>query len=78
VVRQIDTDFVFVGTGERPDLSMYGPLGLAADERGFVIADTRMRTSVSGVYAAGDLIGPPMEDVQGPQVRGRRGPQHHG
>jgi pyruvate/2-oxoglutarate dehydrogenase complex dihydrolipoamide dehydrogenase (E3) component len=61
VVRQIDTDFVFVGTGERPDLSMYGPLGLATDEREFVIADTRMRTSVSGVYAAGDLIGPPME-----------------
>jgi 2-oxopropyl-CoM reductase (carboxylating) len=60
-VRQIDTDFVFVGTGERPDLSMYGYLGLATDERGFVIADTHMRTSVPGVYAAGDLVGPPME-----------------
>ena len=55
-VRQIDTDFVFVGTGERPDLSMYAPLGLATDERGFVIADTHMRTSVPGVYAAGDLL----------------------
>ncbi len=60
-VRQIDTDFVFVGTGERPDLGMYAPLGLATDERGFVIADTHMRTSVPGVYAAGDLLGPPME-----------------
>ena len=59
--RQIDTDFVFIGTGERPDLSMYAPLGLATDERGFVIADTHMRTSVPGVYAAGDLVGPPME-----------------
>src|ERR1700745_3626025 len=26
-IRQIDTDFLFVGTGERPDLSMYAPLG---------------------------------------------------
>ena len=60
-VREIDTDFVFVGTGERPDLSMYAPLGLATDERGFVVADTHMRTSVPGVYAAGDLVGPPME-----------------
>jgi len=60
-VREIDTDFVFVGTGERPNLGMYAPLGLATDERGFVIADTRMRTSVPGVYAAGDLVGPPME-----------------
>jgi dihydrolipoamide dehydrogenase len=59
--RQIDTDFVFIGTGERPDLSMYAPLGLATDERGFVITDTHMRTSVPGVYAAGDLAGPPME-----------------
>lgn len=60
-VREIDTDFLFVGTGERPNLDMYAPLGLATDERGFVIADSHMRTSVPGVYAAGDLVGPPME-----------------
>ena len=60
-IRQIDTDFLFVGTGERPDLSMYAPLGLQTDERGFVVADATMRTSVPGVYAAGDLLGPPME-----------------
>ncbi len=60
-IRQIETDFVFVGTGERPDLSMYAPLGLQTDERGFVVADATMRTSVPNVYAAGDLLGPPME-----------------
>ncbi len=60
-IRQIDTDFLFVGTGERPDLSMYAPLGLQANERGFVVADATMRTSVPNVYAAGDLLGPPME-----------------
>jgi 2-oxopropyl-CoM reductase (carboxylating) len=60
-VAEISTDFVFVGTGERPDLSMYATLGLATDEAGFVVADARMRTSVPGVYAAGDLLGPPME-----------------
>jgi 2-oxopropyl-CoM reductase (carboxylating) len=60
-IRQIDTDFLFVGTGERPDLSMYAPLGLQTSERGFVVADATMRTSVPNVYAAGDLLGPPME-----------------
>jgi dihydrolipoamide dehydrogenase len=60
-IRQIDTDFLFVGTGERPDLSMYEPLGLKTDERGFVVADGTMRTSVPSVWAAGDLLGPPME-----------------
>jgi 2-oxopropyl-CoM reductase (carboxylating) len=60
-VAEIDTDFVFIGTGERPDLGMYEPLGLQTDERGFVVADAAMRTSVPSVYAAGDLLGPPME-----------------
>jgi dihydrolipoamide dehydrogenase len=60
-VREIDTDFLFVGTGERPDLSMYDSLGLKTDDRGFVAADASMRTSVPNVYAAGDLLGPPME-----------------
>ncbi len=60
-VVDIDTDFVFVGTGERPDLRMYEALGLATDRRGFVVADATMRTSVPSVYAAGDLLGPPME-----------------
>ena len=60
-IRQVDTNFVFVGTGERPDLSMYAPLGLRTDERGFVVTDTHMRTSVPSVYAAGNLVGPPME-----------------
>jgi len=60
-VVEIDTDFVFIGTGERPNLDMYEPLGLKTDDRGFVVADTHMRTSVPSVYASGDLVGPPME-----------------
>ena len=60
-VAEIGTDFVFIGTGERPDLGMYARLGLKTDEHGFVVADTHMRTSVPSVYAAGDLVGPPME-----------------
>lgn len=60
-VTDVGTDFVFIGTGERPDLRMYGALGLSTDEDGFVVADHRMRTSVPHVYAAGDLLGSPME-----------------
>ena len=60
-VTDIATDFVFIGTGERPDLGMYDSLGLKTDERGFVVADATMQTSVPSVYAAGDLLGPPME-----------------
>jgi dihydrolipoamide dehydrogenase len=57
----IETDFVFVATGERPNLKPYGELGLDVDDNGFIVVNPRMQTSVPNVYATGDLIGPPME-----------------
>jgi len=33
--------------------------GVAADDRGSIIVDTRYQTTAPGVYAAGDVIGPP-------------------
>jgi NAD(P) transhydrogenase len=33
--------------------------GVATDERGRVVVDEHYRTSVEGIYAAGDVIGPP-------------------
>jgi dihydrolipoamide dehydrogenase len=56
---------------------MYAPLGLATDERGFVIADTHMRTSGAGVYAAGDLVGPPMEMFKARKCGSGPRAQHH-
>jgi len=60
-IVDIETDFVFMATGERPDMKMYDALGLDVDDKGFVIADRTMLTSVPSVYAVGDLLGPPME-----------------
>jgi dihydrolipoamide dehydrogenase len=60
--RAIETDFVFVGTGERPDTKAFVEvLGIDVDEKGFVKVNSQMQTSVPGVYAIGDLIGSPME-----------------
>lgn len=61
-VQVIDADFVLLGTGEIPNTESFASaLDLACDERGFITVDEHMRTSVSDVYAVGDLIGPPME-----------------
>ncbi|MGH9001292.1 MAG: FAD-dependent oxidoreductase [Acidimicrobiia bacterium] len=58
----IDCDFVFVATGENPlSQPLVEALGLETTERGFIKVDHSMRTSVPNVYAAGDLIGHPME-----------------
>jgi len=56
------TDFVFLGTGERPNTKPFvDALGIEVDDKGFVKVNSKMQTSVEGVYAIGDLIGSPME-----------------
>jgi dihydrolipoamide dehydrogenase len=58
----LPADFVFLGTGERAQSEPFvAALGIQVDERGSIVVDARMQTSVPGVYAIGDLIGPPME-----------------
>jgi len=61
-VERLEADFVFVGTGEKANSEPFvEALGVEVDERGSIVVDRRMRTSVPGVYAVGDLIGAPME-----------------
>jgi pyruvate/2-oxoglutarate dehydrogenase complex dihydrolipoamide dehydrogenase (E3) component len=59
---EIETDFVFQALGERPRSQTFiDALGLAVDPSGAIIVDDQLRTSLPGIYAVGDLIGPPME-----------------
>jgi dihydrolipoamide dehydrogenase len=59
---EIETDFVFNGTGETPNSALVRQwLDVEVGDRGHVLVDRRMRTNLEGVYAVGDLIGPPME-----------------
>lgn len=61
-VETLPADFVFIGTGERANSAPFvEALGVEVDERGFIVVNSRMQTSVPGVYAIGDLIGAPME-----------------
>lgn len=61
-IEVIPADFVLLATGERANLETFdGVLPVELTDRGFVKVDARMQTSVPGVYAVGDLIGPPME-----------------
>jgi dihydrolipoamide dehydrogenase len=61
-VQTLAADFVFIGTGERARSEPFvDALGVEVDKRGSIVVDARMRTSVPGVYAIGDLVGPPME-----------------
>ncbi|NMO92093.1 FAD-dependent oxidoreductase [Actinomycetospora sp. TBRC 11914] len=60
--RRLEADMVFLGLGERPDTTeARAVLGIEVDDRGRVVTDRRMRTSVPGVYAIGDMIAGAME-----------------
>lgn len=51
---KLETDGVFIYIGHYPN-SKFLEGQLAMDEHGYVIADERMRTSVEGVFAAGEI-----------------------
>jgi dihydrolipoamide dehydrogenase len=53
---------VLVAVGRKPVSAGLGyeEAGVVIDERGFVVVDETLRTSLEGVFAAGDLAGPPL------------------
>ncbi|PHR27451.1 MAG: dihydrolipoyl dehydrogenase [Desulfotalea sp.] len=60
--EKAEYDAVLVAVGRRPNTADMGfeQVGLNLDERGFLLADEKQRTSVANIYAIGDVIGEPM------------------
>ncbi|MCD6591783.1 MAG: dihydrolipoyl dehydrogenase [Thaumarchaeota archaeon] len=58
---EVETDYAMVAVGKRPltrDLGLE-EIGVKLDRRGFIEVDERLRTNVDGIYAVGDVTGPP-------------------
>lgn len=56
--QELDADVCLVAIGVQP-LLPGGGLKLALNEKGYIQTNDRYETNVPGVYAAGDIIGPP-------------------
>jgi dihydrolipoamide dehydrogenase len=58
----VDCDVILVAVGMRPRARGIGleAIGVQIDERGFIRTDERCQTNVPGIYAIGDVSGPPM------------------
>jgi dihydrolipoamide dehydrogenase len=60
--QDVEVEKVLVAAGRAPNIDGIGikELGVALTDRGFIKINERMETSVKGVYAIGDVAGPPM------------------
>jgi thioredoxin reductase (NADPH) len=52
---EIDVDGVFVQVGEAPNSQIAEKAGIEVDNAGYVIVDSRQRTNIAGVFAAGNV-----------------------
>jgi thioredoxin reductase (NADPH) len=51
-----EADVVYAALGSRPRNALALGLGAALDERGNIVTDAHLRSSVPGLYAAGDVV----------------------
>ncbi len=60
--KELKSDVVLVAAGRAPNIEDLGleKLKVTLTDRGFVKINERMETSVKGIYAIGDVAGPPM------------------
>lgn len=60
--KELRSEIVLVAAGRAPNIEEVGleTVGVQLTDRGFVKIDDHMRTSVKGVFAIGDVAGPPM------------------
>jgi len=56
-IKDIKAEGVFIAIGYEPNNEIAKKLGLELDEEGYIKVDGMMRTSMSMVYAAGDITG---------------------
>ena len=54
-VRALPADGIFIYVGTKPRTELFRGI-VALDERGFIVTNDRMETSIEGVFAAGDAI----------------------
>ena len=60
--KELKADMVLVAAGRAPNVEEIGlkEQGVQMTERGFIKINDKMETSVKGLYAIGDVAGPPM------------------
>ena len=61
--KEIAVDAVFVQIGEAPNSQLVRATSIQVDDEGYIKTDIFQRTSIEGVYAAGDVTNHPVKQV---------------
>ncbi len=61
--KEVKLGGLFVEIGSNPNTSAVENLGLKKDERGYIVVDENCRTSMKGVYAAGDITNHKLKQI---------------
>jgi len=61
--KELNIDGLFVEIGQEPSTQALQELGIEFDAIGYVKTDERMRTSVEGAFAAGDIRTTPLRQI---------------
>jgi thioredoxin reductase (NADPH) len=61
--QRLNVNGVFIETGAKGAIELAATLGVALDDEKFryIVTDKQQQTNVTGVYAAGDICGPPWQ-----------------
>ncbi|MEJ2658623.1 MAG: FAD-dependent oxidoreductase [Desulfobacterales bacterium] len=61
--QKLDVDGVFIETGAKGAVALAATLGVALDPEKFqyIVTDKEQQTNIEGIYAAGDICGPPWQ-----------------
>jgi thioredoxin reductase (NADPH) len=61
--KELKLEGLFVEIGSIPCVDFAKMLGLKLDDEGYIAVDKKQKTSVSGVFAAGDATNPPLKQI---------------
>jgi thioredoxin reductase (NADPH) len=61
--KEVSVDGVFAQIGETPNSQISKEAGVETDEEGYIRTDSRQRTNILGVYAAGDVTNHPVKQI---------------
>jgi thioredoxin reductase (NADPH) len=61
--QKLDVEGVFIETGAKGAVELAATLGVALDAEKFqyIVTDKHQQTNINGIYAAGDICGPPWQ-----------------